>query len=1258
MIRFYTYKSMKAFLTFWSMVMFVFCSPFVWSQETSVHTKSFSSIPSTQINEQGYFVAKIDIANTPIKVKLISSNWQALEKLGTKNIPVSDELQYSIAYERKIPKLIVKIPAIRNHLGKLEQLQSAQIQIESTKSPTILAKPSYPANSVLASGKWYKIGVTQKGIYKIDAAFLNEIGINTSSVNAKNIRIYGNGGQVLTEIPDDSEPNDLVENAIWISSSGTNFSASDYILFYAPGPTRWTYQDGDGFVHTSNYYSDTAYYFINVDKGAGKRIAAAPVSASPVTSFTDFDDYTCIDLDSFHYSSAGRIWFSHRMFSDASFTLNQNLNFQLTDPVGPIQIDYQLGCTVPAGGSQIKMSQGSSTLGSVSFSSFISYDEVKIQKGTWTSTTSSASIPLALQFIPAGSGIGLLDFIRVKGKSFINMNGKAQLSFRNIDSRSYLDQPIAYQMQHVNSATKVWDVSQALEPKQLTLEVSGTNGTVKTLGNGINELIAFNSTSFLKPVFSKEIANQNLHALSAKPLIIITPEVFKPAADEIALLHQELDGYESIVVTTEQIYNEFSSGSQDVAGIRNFIRMFYDRASSPDEVPENVLFIGAASYDYKDRIKDNTNFVPNYQSYNSGNFGTAENSSYSSDDYYALLDSAEVLGGFSSSLYDIGLGRIPVRSVEESHQVVQKIRNYLSPKSFGVWKNSSLFLADDADGAGNFPEECDKIVDSLVSYSPILNNKKLYADVYEKEKGASGDTYPKVSTALNSEIFSGNFLINYSGHGNPQRLSHESILTKAQIASYRNFDKLPVIITGTCDFGRYDNPAFVSGGMELFIKSDGGSIASLTTTQQVFSFESTNLISKYIPFQFNKNADGSVPTMGEALMKAKNAAGGSTINNFKYVLLGDPALRLALPKLDVSTDSIAEFTSATTTQLTDTISALGNYILYGSVRDYLGMLQADFNGTVSVTIYDKPQENPISNIYPSYKKYKTQTSVVYKGQVSVKNGKFSINMVVPKDLNYEFGKGKISYYVYNEFIDGAGVDTNITIGGFADFSKEDNEPPVVKPYIDDEKFRDGGVTGPDPLLFVKLYDDNGINISGSSIGHDLIAILDGDMNNVFVLNNYYQTQPDDYKNGFVYFPMSGLSEGWHEIEVRAWDVYNNSGTGKVRFEVRKKDEAVISEVYNYPNPIYNSETQFVIQHNLKNTAVTIDILIYGNDGKLVQSLQKELNPGENRTEVSWNTGENTGKPIAPGLYLYKVILKNSENQEIVTSATHKFVFIK
>jgi len=1220
--------------------------------QTHTHTLK---VNVDEIDAQGAFVASIPVDHKALDYKITSTNWVVEGSSNAWTAPMSTDITHTFSTARKKLYLDVKIPAIQQSGDALRRLIQVDIAITyKDSSSTLLSRPTYPAHSVLSSGNWYKIGVTQRGVYKIDAALLSSLGINIASINPKNMRVYGNGCQVMTEHPDDSEPNDLIENAIYLSTSGTTFSSSDYALFYSDGLVKWTYNPSANlFEHTNNYFTDTAYYFITFDLGPGKRIETLEGVTGPVMeTFEDFNDYTVIDQDSVNHSKIGKIWWSHNMYSQIPSSLTQNVQLHLVDPIDTAILDYQIGSTVYAAGSQMKIQLNGTDIISRTFSALGTDNYLNMYSGRMGVTLSGSALNFNLRFTPVSAGTGMLDYFRVNAMSRLNFTGRQRLNFRHVRTASYSSsQVVEFKLINVPSQLKVWKVDNPLHPILISGTLSGTQYTFKDWGGGLHEYIAFDGVNYLQPTAKGKITNQDLHGLGYADLIIITHPQFVSIAEQIAQLHAEYDGISSHIVTVDKIYNEFSSGAQDVAGIRNFIRMFYDRATTADNVPKNVLLLGNASYDYKNRISNNTNFVPVYQSYLSSN----KNISYSTDDYYALLDSMETLG--STAKFDIGIGRMPINTIEEGEILIQKLKNYLSPQSFGPWKNNFTFLSDNGDAAGNFVSDNEIISRALKSHSPTYNFTKLYADDYTPTTSAAGNFYPQLTNDLNNSVYLGSFLLNYSGHGGPQKLANENILTKDDINGWRNFNKLPVVITGTCDFSRFDNPDEYYAGVMMYMKADGGAIASITTTQPVISTSSTAFVRSYIEHQFSKDADGQIMTIGEAYVNGKNLSGGATSNNIRYVLLGDPALKLALPTYNVSTDSIMVYNSATTVEATDTISALGKYKLYGSVKDYDDHVITDFNGKLYVTFFDKPTDKNVTiPSYPSYKKYEVQNSIVYKGEANVVNGQFTIEMVIPKDINYDFGKGKISYYAQSDNYDAAGADTNVVFGGFAHYFEEDNTPPVVEVYIDNERFRDGGVTGPDPILYVKLYDDNGINSTGSSIGHDIIGVLDNMTTSPYILNNYYTSVENDYRNGYIIYPMFGLSEGLHEITVRAWDVHNNSGEGTVRFRVVKKDKIEISHVYNYPNPTYESYTNFVIQHNISNEALDLVLDIFDAQGQNVRQIEKNIPPGGNIIEILWDCRDRNNMDLPKGVYMYRVGIKTSTG--LVESANNKLIIVR
>ena len=616
-------------------------------------------------------------------------------------------------------------------------------------------------------------------------------------------------------------------------------------------------------------------------------------------------------------------------------------------------------------------------------------------------------------------------------------------------------------------------------------------------GNRLREFIAFDGAQYYTPVAASpaKITNQNLHGLGATDLLIITTDSLLPAAESLADFHRQKDGIVVTVATLDKIYNEFSSGGQDIGGIRNFIKMFYERATNDQDMIKNVLLFGAASYDYKNRLAFNTNIVPTFQTYESVVSESITGGAYSSDDFYALLDDNDNIDDVGA--LDIGTGRIPVYNLDEAMKVVEKIKHYASPSSFGPWKNVVSYVSDDKDkgvGGMNHLMDCETVSDFFRVSDRQYNLYKIYSDAFPVVNTPSGARYPSVNKAVNDQIYNGTFLMSYSGHGNPDRWAEEAILTADDYGSWTNKNKLPVIVTATCDFGRFDDPGHRSAGARLMINPDGGSIAMITTTQVVYQFQNTAVYNAYTREQFTPDASGNWPTLGEALTAAKNAtAQGAGSNNHKYVVLGDPALKLQMPVHKVRTDELLMEKDGSSTA-TDTIAALGRYKLNGSITDKNGNVLTDFNGEVYVSIFDKTRSVQTTNTRPNVvgvtPSFKLQTNTIAKTRGTVTNGLFSVTFVAPKDINYEYGFGKISYYANSDVTDAAGLDTGYTVGGYNTDADADNEGPVVQPYIDNDKFRDGGVTGPNPLLFVKLYDDNGINFSGSSIGHDIVAILD------------------------------------------------------------------------------------------------------------------------------------------------------------------------
>lgn len=1170
--------------------------------------------------------------------------------------------------ERKQLTAFVQVPAYRVANGLTERLVSFDLEITETDdgSGAIVQKPTDVAHSVLASGAWYKIAIPSRGIYKIDYNFLQSMGINPGSINPANIRLYGNGGTVLPERVSNDQPDDLIENAIVVQSSGSSFGPNDYILFYANGPTLWSKDSLKGsFTHTSNYYENQSYYFLNFDQGPGKRITSEAATAPGSFNVSAFDDYYLIDNDTFNLGAIGKIWWGNKMNSMNNASWIQNFSVGLGPVAGPIVISSVVGNINSAAGNTLRMSFNNSTVKNFVLNQ-APVDYLLIDSGMSTDSVQAPSgngpFPLQFRYNPAGNGSAYIDYVRFNYRRQPIFPGR-QLAFRDWQTASLpAGQVASYTLQNAPSSLQVWDISNPLSPVNLNGTSSGGSYTFTRAGGNLKEFFAYDGTQYGTPTFVGGVANQDLHGMGPVDLLIITPQAFKPAADDLAAFHQQKDGLRTAVVVVDQIYNEFSSGGQDIGGIRNFVRMFYNRANgSGTDLIQNVLFMGAASYDYKNRLSFNTNFVPTYETYAS----TVGTSAFSSDDFYGLMEEGDDISSYDINRHsaDVGTGRIPAYSLAEAQDYVNKVKHYTSPASFGPWKNVVTYVADDHDtwaGEGNdgmnHLKDADTVNRFFYDSAQSYNLYKIYADAFSEVSTPAGARYPMVNKAIDDQISNGTLLLSYTGHGSPDRWAHEAILTSDDYNAWQNKDMLPVMVTATCDFGRFDDPGHRSAGSRLTISPNNGSIAMITTTQVVYADANTRLNRAYTEAQFTKDTKGQWRTLGEALRKGKNRYSGDAINNHKYAVLGDPALRLSMPVHKVVTEKL-QVQSQGNTYDTDTIKALGHYVLKGFVKDDGGNVLTDFNGTIYVTIYDKKRRIQTVNPDPNATPYFTlQTNVVTKVQGTVVNGAFTANFIAPKDINYAFGKGKVSYYANSDVTDAGGLDSTITVGGYSSDAGEDNTPPIVQPFIDNDKFRNGGVTGPNPTLFVKLSDDNGFNISGSSIGHDMIAILDDDVQNPFPLNTYFKPEANDYRNGTISnFTFRNLPEGMHSVKVRAWDVYNNSGEGTVVFEVKNKDKGFISDLYNYPNPMTNI-THFVFQHNLENENMDVTLSIYTAAGRLVKVIKENLTTSGNRTEITWDGLGEGGAPLSKGVYFYRLDAKTSKG--ISAKAYQKLVLLR
>ena len=1086
-------------------------------------------------------------------------------------------------------------------------------------------------NSVLANGSWFKFSVDTTGVFKIDKTLLQQIGISTNNLNPKKIHIYGNGGNLLPEFNGDVRYDDLQENAIYIEGEDDNsFDANDFILLYAKGPHSWEVDINTNNVsHKQNIYSDKAYYFITVNDNNGKRIQiASSVTGTPVTQLTSFNDYIFYENETTNLFAAGRKWLGE------DFSVENQQTFQLPFPNSvqnePLNIKVR-AVAVSGITSSMQVNVNSQDLFNLNFGAISSGSTLASDRaGSESITNSSAIVDVSLNYNNGGnpSARAYLDFIEVSGKKQL-IAGNFQFSFRSFEAAN-TSGIVEYQIQNSQNIFQIWEVSDPTNVSNIANESSSTIFSFKVNGGDLKEYIAIHQNDFYIPeaVSNARVENQNLHALKDINYLLITSNEFVEQAQRIANYHIENSGLTAKVVILDEIYNEFSSGSKDITGIRDFIKHIYETNSTDDAKLKYVCFFGDASYDYKDRIIANNNIVPVYLSDQSYNLA----SSYVTDDFFGMLENSEGTMSSSHSI-DVATGRIPVSTQQQATDVVNKILRDYNVDSFGDWRNTVTLLADDIDANSDISIQpgVEIIADDIKVNKPVFNINKIYADAYVQQNSSGGERYPTVKAAITTAIETGTLVFDYFGHGGEDGFAQERFLDIPQVKGFDNENTLPLFITVTCEFSRFDNPTRISAGEFSFWNTTGGAASMITTTREVFISvgQAFNKRLMAILLEFN-NED---LTIAESLVKTKNNY--SNFQKFFIYYFGDPVKKLAIPKPNIR---ITKMNGVNITQSLDTLKALSKVSFEGVITDNLNNILTDFNGNLSTTVYDKPIDKSTldNDNFGIIEVFDSQESKLFRGLASVENGNFSFEFIAPRDVKIAYGQGKLSFYATDATFDKSGFNSDVIVGGINENAPEDTIGPEIQLFMNDESFLDGANTNASPNLIAKLADLSGINTSVTAVDHDIVGILDGDESNPIILNDFYQTELDDFTSGKVVFRLRDLSVGPHTLKLKAWDTYNNSSETILNFVVVSDTNISLDNVLNYPNPFVNY-TEFWFNHNKPNESLQVQVQIFTISGKLIKTINQQVQTTGNLSRnISWNGLDDFGNRIGKGVYVYKL----------------------
>ncbi|GAB3268245.1 type IX secretion system sortase PorU [Larkinella harenae] len=1114
-----------------------------------------------------------------------------------------------------------------------------------------------PSASVLAEGRWLKIGITQTGVYKIDAAFLNRAGVVTASLDPRTIRLYGNGGAPLPQANQKARPRDLTENAIWVpGETDGRFDAADAVYFFAESPHPIAYDStARRLTHQINPYTDTTYYFLTFGAGPGKRIttqAALPPSGTVITEFDDYAFYKPSG-EMTNPVRSGRDWLEY-----LGIGTEKTVSFDLPGIVAnstALVTSAVVGRALVA--TQFQLKWGAQVVGTQEIESVTDYTydrKGRLNYRTFTVTPASTESPARLSLVYDRTGQGYLQTLGLQTRRELRRYDEAFL-FRSLES--VRSATVRYVIRQANSSMQVWEVTNRQTPVQLPITINDRQeGSVVTAGSQLREYLVFAPEQARAPEVVSAVNNQNLQANRTPDLLIVTPATWRAEADRLADFRRTNDKLEVLVVNSQEVYHEFASGQPDPTAIRDFARALNNQ--TPHKLKYLLLF-GDATFDYKNYTKlltpaQQAATIPTYESRES----LHPVLSYSSDDYFGFLETAE--GEWEEDFsgdhtLDIGVGRLPVKSVEEARAMVDKLIRYATTESLpGDWQTKIAFVADDGDR--DFPNihqnDADRLAQLIAGQRPSLRIEKLYLDSFVQESGPSGQRAPAMNQAITKALNDGRLIVNYTGHGGESGWAEEQIVTLQDILGWKN-QRLPVFVTATCQFGRYDDPGLTSGAEIALLSPRGGGIALLTTARPVYA--STNyLLNRAFYDALAAQTAEEAPRLGDLIRMTKNNSLSGSLNR-NFTLLGDPSMQLAFPSAKAT---LTRINGKTVGSELDTLRALQTVRLEGEIRQN-GQIVNAFTGLVKVTLFDKADtmttygtEFSPPMVYTDYR------NPLYVGLARVQNGKFVSEFVMPKDLDYRLGLGKVFLYAVrsDSLMEAAGNYDKLLIGKSVPNPVADTKPPVIQLFINDTTFVDGGtVLGPITTLIAKLNDENGINIARNGIGHEIMIQLNDEPPRV--VNDYFTTDLDDYRRGTVEYIWEHLRPGVYTVRLKAWDVYNNPAETTLKFVVSEQPALVIQSVDVTPNP-FQEQANFRVQHNRPGDELEATLIIADLSGRIVNERVYSCSSCDpSMTGITWNGNMASGMPIIRGMYVYRLVLR-SKTDGSVASQGGKLLYIR
>ena len=1093
------------------------------------------------------------------------------------------------------------------------------------------------ANGIFSAGKWVKLEFANTGVYRVGYNQLVQFGINPSNLNPQNIHFYSVQGKELSET-NDSVTNGLIEIPIIVmgENDGT-FDQNDYILIYKQA-VRDIQFNGKNYEHFLNFYSNQSFGILGYNNIKGKRIEIAKTPTEKNPTIINYNESMIFhDTDLTNPTNMGRFWVGEKLGNE---TLDRT--FIENIPIGVDTVNLKVSIGVGMNNDTGRVIIKANNIGAgITLRQNSEYETLYPTTKKMTNIpVSSGKLSLNLKLFRSNSKDGInLDYYEITYKESLSFNQK-QFPIQNTAAAIGIGQ-FKFKFNNTNTNYLFLNVSNPYSISQIPY--SNNNGSLEILTDSnqkVSRIWAFDDNYSFSPKFIGEIKNQDILQGANLDFLIISHPDFLTASNDLAKFRSDYDHFSTKVANLNEIYNEYSGGQQDLVAIRNFIRSEYFKSNKQLKY---VLLVGTASYDMQARVSPNSNFVPIYQSTN----GTDKQSLFCLDDFLGYLQTNSGNPLVHNDSLDVVIGRIPARTLSDAQGVVNKLKLYSDKKALGAWRNRLTFVCDDMDKSyeAEFTEESEQYATYIAKNYPNLRLNKIYADAFKQVTNGNNEKYPEVSSAITSALNDGTLFMNYQGHGGEKGWAQEEILDIPMINSWNNKYKMPVLFTATCEFARYDDPKFQSGGELALLNPNGGAIGLMTTTRLVFVSGNTIINDAFWTKYGFPKPNQPIPTLGEVYKRLKNRPSQSwqlTEDN-KFALLGDPSMEIAFPKNFVTIDSI---NGQSVSVFADTVKAFSVVKLTGHITERLKTIMTNFNGTLDVEVYDKPtQKYTLNNNKVSYQiPFKSETSILYKGSVSVVSGKFNLVFSVPKDIAYNIGKGRAVFYAQNGETDASGSWV-FNIGGSEKITEIDTIGPKVELFVNDSMFINNSKVSSESKAFARIYDKSGINATGAGIGRDLEIILDEGTENTksYVVNNFFTYENNSYQLGYIDFPLPILTSGKHTLKCRAWDVYNNSGENNISFEVVPGRDLIISEHGAIPNPSVGETVNIWVAHNLAGEDLTVNWEIYSTVGALLAKGSKlEYSALSKFNAISWEGRGDNGNVANGNMFYYKINIKTAD----------------